>query len=633
MAPITKNNESETRDVNNGFATANVSIVSPALNEGVHTKLPKSFKLSVSTPGSQNFGRTLSLSTSDRLRSGEQQLQTIIESRRKALFLYRAHRNPEKALNLFLLRRHYWRSTRRPTPTMDSASWITHLRESQAESSSDEDFNTIPKKQLQSDEKTNGTKRKRQESVSDPKVAAQEEKSAANDITHLVKKAKKATESGDSKRSATVPKDSSPAKPLAGNDKKAANDAEKPLVNGDKKLVANGEKKSILNGDKKLVISDEKKTLPNGDKKVAVNSETSSAVNGEKTPSKARITDQDASKPSAKPPTATSVSQQKPVEKMAYHELRVHEMLTNPLDYDDCVFDSRKPPSKWQSRQLKSFPKKFTPPAGALMSGALGPAVKSVEDNKSSAGNKRPAGEDFSKAARKRAHQQRVDEEVKSLRESSRSNSETDGERNRSRVNGKIGTKGKQPNGMAPINNRRMKKQQVRLNRKQYNTGSHYSEVPGSSVQRDALDDMLMSGGAGLSATKGGDGHTANQAYDADGEDDASNLTGNNRHDSMGQNRSGEHSTGQSPHFKYEKRTAPSLATGELKDRMKADDRADAQEPPRKLKSKDSMKVIDTADAQGASHKRKHKNNIKTKDTTDTQEPPPKRIRFRDAMK
>ncbi|KAK4181325.1 hypothetical protein QBC36DRAFT_374378 [Triangularia setosa] len=123
---------------------------------------------------------------------------------------------------------------------------------------------------------------------------------------------------------------------------------------------------------------------------------------------------------------------EKPVQKMEYFERRRHEMLDDPLGYDDLVRHTNKPiPAfvqkkflRWERHYRHPKPEKFE------MSGAVSPP--DMTSALAGSGNKK-GEENLSRSARKRAHKKRVEEEVTALcreksRERTTSGRETEGE-------------------------------------------------------------------------------------------------------------------------------------------------------------------------------------------------------------
>lgn len=110
---------------------------------------------------------------------------------------------------------------------------------------------------------------------------------------------------------------------------------------------------------------------------------------------------------SSKAASATPVPQ-KPIGRMEYFEQRVHEMLTDPLEFDDFVYDSNKPVPRHVARSFARCRRGQTqPPPPLVMSGAIGSA-----SNAKSAIAKPKGSGSLAKEARKRAHQQKIKEQV-----------------------------------------------------------------------------------------------------------------------------------------------------------------------------------------------------------------------------
>ncbi|KAJ4290644.1 hypothetical protein N0V88_006391 [Collariella sp. IMI 366227] len=112
-------------------------------------------------------------------------------------------------------------------------------------------------------------------------------------------------------------------------------------------------------------------------------------------------------KASSAPPASS-----KPVHKMEYFERRAHEMLTDPLGFDDCVHDTKKQFPRNAARSFAQCRRRQRQPTPPLeMRGALGPAqnAKKAKVKVSGAGG-------LAKEPQKRAHQQKVDEQVRGLK-------------------------------------------------------------------------------------------------------------------------------------------------------------------------------------------------------------------------
>jgi hypothetical protein len=131
---------------------------------------------------------------------------------------------------------------------------------------------------------------------------------------------------------------------------------------------------------------------------------------------------------------AAAPAAQKPVDKMEYFERRVHDMLTDPLDFDDCVYDSNKPMSQHAARSFaRNRRGQKQPPPPLEMSGAAGPA----SGTKPATPKSRGSGS-LAKEAQKRAHQQKVNGHVERLKGKAVASSEPE-----EGIKGPVG--GKQP--------------------------------------------------------------------------------------------------------------------------------------------------------------------------------------------
>ncbi len=99
---------------------------------------------------------------------------------------------------------------------------------------------------------------------------------------------------------------------------------------------------------------------------------------------------------------------QKPAARTEYFEERAHDMLNNPLNFDDFVYDSTKPTPRHIARSFAQFRRRQTqPPPPLVMSGAIGPASDAKPATAKGSGS-------LAKEAQKRAHQQKVKEQVRS---------------------------------------------------------------------------------------------------------------------------------------------------------------------------------------------------------------------------
>ena len=116
----------------------------------------------------------------------------------------------------------------------------------------------------------------------------------------------------------------------------------------------------------------------------------------------------DSRKPESPKAAPGSRVSQKPAARTEYFEERVHDMLDDPLDFDDFVYDSNKPTPRHVARSFAQFRRRQTqPPPPLVMSGAVGPASGAKPVTTKGPGS-------LAKEAQKRAHQQRVKEQVRS---------------------------------------------------------------------------------------------------------------------------------------------------------------------------------------------------------------------------
>lgn len=114
---------------------------------------------------------------------------------------------------------------------------------------------------------------------------------------------------------------------------------------------------------------------------------------------------------SSKGPSSNPGSQ-KPVHEMEYFERRVHQMLSQPIDFDDLVYDSKKQPPAYVKRSFARYRRKQRQPTPPLeMSGALGPA-----EHAKPASTKRQQLGSLARKAQKRAHQENVKDQVNALK-------------------------------------------------------------------------------------------------------------------------------------------------------------------------------------------------------------------------
>ncbi|AEO70118.1 3a8e6998-d433-431d-a756-17ba90af5aeb [Thermothielavioides terrestris] len=110
---------------------------------------------------------------------------------------------------------------------------------------------------------------------------------------------------------------------------------------------------------------------------------------------------------------ATVPAARKPVHQMEYFERRVYDMLSDPLGFDDCVYDANEQMRRHAARKLaRHHRRRQNRPAPPLeMSGALGP----VHNLTPAAAKAKPA-QSLAKMAQKQAHQRKVAEQVQALK-------------------------------------------------------------------------------------------------------------------------------------------------------------------------------------------------------------------------
>ncbi|KAK4042194.1 hypothetical protein C8A01DRAFT_14127 [Parachaetomium inaequale] len=292
--------------------------------------------------------------------------------------LYRRHRNPERALRSFLLRRQLWRRTRRPF-NMD---FIDHLRHIQAdEPSSDEDSGTLLTA-------VTVPAPRRPSPASKPAPVAASDLTAKTKTTGAKRKrdapAEALTENANAETSRAAMMAKSQGTPPA------------PVANGTK-----SPKKRTLDAEKADVDVDARAT-----KKAKTAKPAPTKAEAEAGSSKAAATATATTKTTAGP------GPQKPVGQMEYFERRAHDMLTDPLGFDDYVYDSNKQTPRHVARSFAKYRRRQSQsPPPLVMSGALGPAPAA------NPANPKPKGSgSLAREAQKRAHQQKVEGRVQGLK-------------------------------------------------------------------------------------------------------------------------------------------------------------------------------------------------------------------------
>jgi hypothetical protein len=218
-------------------------------------------------------------------------------------------------------------------------------------------------------------------------------------------------------------------------------------VSAQKAPVATSEP-TQANGTKKL----QKRKLD--DEKSEKEAEQPRAAKKMKPESEKQVRQVPAKAESSKAASAAPVSP-KPVRTMEYFEERVHQMLSDPLGFDDLVHPSSKPVPNYVKRQFAQCRRRQRQPTPPLeMRGALGPAPDAKPPT-----SKRQVSESLAKGAQKRAHQQKVKERVQSLKGKSVSTNKSSDESD--------GSAGRKQGGRQQPNSS-----------KKYSTKSAYSEVP-----------------------------------------------------------------------------------------------------------------------------------------------------------
>ncbi|KAL2166445.1 hypothetical protein VTG60DRAFT_2753 [Thermothelomyces hinnuleus] len=311
--------------------------------------------------------------------------------------LYRRHRNLERALNLFLLRRQLWRRTRRPFFQMD---FIKRLRDIQAdESSSDEDSGLV---------------------LTSASVSALRHRSPVSEQAAAVAANQpEKTKTAGEKRKRDTPAEG-PAEDVGPENLPAAKKEEvepvPPAVG--RKLadpVPNGRDGTDGNKSTKKRALDEETAGATAEESAAKKARIVKPVGGAKVEAESRKPAQSESSKAAGS-AAAAAPRPKPVAQMEYHDQRVHDMLTDPLGFDDFVYDTTKPIPPHLARSFARYRRRQPQsPPPLIMSGAIGPAALAA---KSPVNPKlKGPGNSLAKEAQKRAYQQRINERVKDMKE------------------------------------------------------------------------------------------------------------------------------------------------------------------------------------------------------------------------
>ncbi|KAK3309649.1 uncharacterized protein B0T15DRAFT_10258 [Chaetomium strumarium] len=315
--------------------------------------------------------------------------------------LYRRHRNPERALDLFLLRRLLWRSTRRP----GSMDFIEHLRRSQAdEPSSDEESGlTLPS--------LSASDRSRRSSSTDSTVITVPDQSDGE--TKVSSAKRKRNFNGDvvEEDAATASRAAKRAKAYACEDDEVPASpmipATQPKLPKPPRAPSSGDART---GTAKGEQERPAKSVKREKDTPAKQAPRTAAGNAH------HVTMSAAAGGSSSKATATTPQQiKKPIGQMEFFERRRYEILEDPLGFGDCVYDTTKSIPRHAAKsfaQHRRRQKGLPPPLE--MSGALGPPDEVGDDAKPSGkGFRRP--ESLAKEAQKRAHQQKVGQKVQAL--------------------------------------------------------------------------------------------------------------------------------------------------------------------------------------------------------------------------
>ncbi len=255
--------------------------------------------------------------------------------------IYRRHPNPERALSMFLLRRLQWRRSRRPSATL---AFLQHLRRlrPRAPPSKEESAPVL---------KPATTQTTPLEPVAATKAAVEvPERPVGSD------KRKKATTEIEETNSEARP----PAKKV-----KVLTTTMLTAVSSNVVMEAGGNEKTEPRGNQPVI-------------KKAVNHSVGKAVPPTAESSKTAPPTTEISK--AIPFTAESSKasrdlplRKKPTSKMEFFEQRVHEMVTDPLEFDDFVYESNRPPPRHTARMFaRCRARQSHPPPPLVMSGAIG---------------------------------------------------------------------------------------------------------------------------------------------------------------------------------------------------------------------------------------------------------------------
>lgn len=386
--------------------------------------------------------------------------------------LYRRHRNPERALCLFQRRRSLWRSTRRSALIMNSTEFLRRIQAD--ESSSDEEAglvltaaNTLSssavvaagrpdcgiesagpeKKQTpavaagdstqrgtktQNPDRLASTQRRKakvptfqpdslDKAMTEPYNAALTQPNQGKKLQKRAADDSEAKEEGEQRRVAKVVKrePSNPASRSSGEVETAQKQPREVLTE-----PANAALAQPIRGKKPQKRASDDEIEPDVDQRRAIkvakreHGHQANHVSGQvEAAQKQPSADAESSK--AGP---TTPAPHKPVDLMEYHELRVYEMLTDPLGFDDCVYPAtnKQSPRHMSKKFARQRGLQNQPSRPLEMSGALGPGGKQPARNGK-------ANNNLAKQAQKRAHEQKVTEQVQGLKRKAGASAETAG--------------------------------------------------------------------------------------------------------------------------------------------------------------------------------------------------------------
>lgn len=124
----------------------------------------------------------------------------------------------------------------------------------------------------------------------------------------------------------------------------------------------------------------------------------------------------ESSKATSSAAAAAATPVPKLVPQMEYHDQRVHDMLTDPLGFEDFVYDSNRPIPRALALSFARYRRRQPqPPPPLVMSGAIGPAPPTMKS--SVIPRVKGSGSSLAKEAQKRAHELKTKERVMDMKE------------------------------------------------------------------------------------------------------------------------------------------------------------------------------------------------------------------------